>query len=116
MTHPRDAIPLVQVNDHPLQRPNRDRLLRTVVLGGPETRLDHRLYLSTRELEMLLDVARASPTGRAILPSAGVRVDQYLHEPDGGGPTYQYEVWRLVSGRPYPELGGLIGGEERRRG
>lgn len=89
---------VLEVNDSPVQRPTRDRLLKSAVVGGPSMPGDRRIYLSRELLGRVLDVARASLMGRALLDHAGVRVDLY-ERPDG----HRYEIWTLIGIGPKPE-------------
>ena len=95
MLHP-GVVP--RVNANPLQLPGRDRVVRTVTTAGPDEPGDRSLYLDSRTLAMLLDIARSSATGRVRVPRCGVRVDLY-EQPDG----HRYEVWRFIGGAPEPE-------------
>lgn len=93
-----DPHNVMVVNERPLQPPGRDTLERTATVGGPEREGDRRVFLSTRLLGQLLEIARLSPTGRVQVDRAGVRVD--LYRSDNGHP---YEVWTLIGADPRPE-------------
>ena len=97
-TNPLDPCNVLKVNARPLQLPGRDKLLRTSVVGGPETGGDRRMFLSVKLLTELLECARESPVMRAQVNYTGVRVDLY-QRPDG----HQYEVWTLIGSAPKPE-------------
>ncbi|MBU6287626.1 MAG: hypothetical protein KGS10_05635 [Chloroflexi bacterium] len=88
---------VLQVNRQPLQRPGAPHLVRASTVGGPDLPGDRRVYLSVDLLERCLAVAKTSPTGRAMLVHAGVRVDLYAE--DG----HTYEVWTLIGVGPKPE-------------
>lgn len=108
-----DARHVISVNDRPIQHPARDRLLRSVVVGGPDLPGDRRVFLSADLLGRCLDVARSAATGRAMLTHAGVRVDVYARA-DG----HTYEVWTLTGYGPQPEplpdvIASLVGGGAR---
>ena len=93
----------LRTNENPLQYPGKDRLLRTVKLGGPETGRDTRMMLSVKELEALLEVARKSPVQRVLIHQAGIRVDVYAHKSG-----HQYEVWRLTGRKPEAERPAIV--------
>jgi len=69
-------------------------ILRDIQYGGVEDPTDRRMVLSQEELEKLLEVAKASPTRRAVLHHVGVRV-QLVQPTDS---EHRYEVVRLVVG------------------
>lgn len=96
--NPLDPGNALEVNERPLQSPGLDRRLRTATVAGPEVGGDRRFYLSATLLEMLLDVARSSPTQRVRVDRVGLRVDLHV---DGRG--HQYEVWTLIGADPKPE-------------
>ncbi len=96
--NPLDPRGVMKVNASPLQLPGRDELIRTSVIGGPETGGDRRFLLSVETLKHLLEVARSSPVRRAQVNYAGVRVDLYRRS-DG----HQYEVWQVIGSKPIPE-------------
>lgn len=97
---------VVRVNEAPLQIPDRDERVRTVTVGGPETRRDARLTLSVAELEGLLEVARASPTRRVVINECGFKIDVF-RAPSG----YVYEVWHFSGRPPVPETHAVLGGQ-----
>ncbi len=99
---------LIDVVEGPVQLPDRDERVRISTLAGPSKGLDTRMVLSVRELELLLDKARHSVTGRVVIPQVGIRVDLY-RRPGG----HQYEVWRIVGRDAVPERHGLVGGSSR---
>jgi len=82
----------------PLQLNGQDRILREYTLGGPESNRDVRMFLSVKDLEMLLDVARHAESKRVCLPRAGVKLS--VRQSLGG---HQYEVLKIVSAMPVPE-------------
>lgn len=73
-------------------------------LGNPGDPQDCRMVLSRRELEALLEVAKASLTGRVVIHQAGIRVR--LLE-DGG---HRFKSLRLVGGKVEPETAAIFGG------
>lgn len=96
--NPLDPNNILKVNDRPIQMPGMDQLVRTSVVGGPETSGDRRAFLSAKLLDDLLQRAKTSPTLRVEISRAGVRVDLYK-TPSG----HQYEVWTLIGANPVPE-------------
>ena len=88
----------LKINDQPLQIASQDQILRRYELGGPDTLRDTRLYLDRADLEELLKIAKASPTGRVVLPCAGLRWE-LRRSRDG----HQYEVFKICSRPPQPE-------------
>lgn len=104
MADPRDR--LTRSTSQPLQLPGRDRVVAESVLGGPDSSADSRLILSRADLESLLDVARASLTGRVVLNRPGVRV-RLFESPSG----HRYEVWSLVCSEVKAEQNPIIGAD-----
>jgi hypothetical protein len=88
----------LKVNDQPLQIASQDQILRRYELGGPDSLRDTRLYLDRADLEELLKIAKASPTGRVVLPCAGLRWE-LRRSRDG----HQYEIFKITSRPPQPE-------------
>ena len=86
------------VNPNPLQRAGSDQLLKREQIGGLEQPADRWFIADAKTLELMLDIARASPTQQVRIPRCGIQVDTCGRR-DGS----QYEVWRLVGGRPEPE-------------
>lgn len=93
-----DPRTVLEVNDRPLQHPGTDRRVKTAVAGGPNHAGDRRLYLSAELLRQMLAIAEASPTRRAEVTRAGVRIDLY-EQRDG----HRYEVWTFIGGDVRPE-------------
>ena len=75
-----------------------DTLLGEQTVGGPLAAQDVRMFLDRATLEHLLDVARASVVGRAVLNGVGVRVRSWR-----GGDGHVYHTWTLVSHPPQAE-------------
>ena len=88
----------LKVNYTPLQVGGQDRILRRYSIGGPKSLRDTRCYLDRADLEYLLNVAQASPTGRVVLPCAGVEWE--LRESRDG---HRYEIFKISSRDPQPE-------------
>lgn len=84
--------PVVEFDGSPLQRLGGDRLVYRLVVGGPATGCDQRLFLTRAQLERLLDVARASITGRVQLDMVGLKVELWEHRSG-----HAYAVWTLLS-------------------
>lgn len=88
----------LHVEDRPLQIGNQDHILRRYSLGGPHSLRDTRCYLDRADLEYLLTIAKASPTGRVVLPCAGLNWE-LRRSRDG----HQYEIFKIMSRQPQPE-------------
>lgn len=80
-----------------------ETVLKDVQYGGPPSEdnpgdlTDRRLYLDTRTLRQLLEVAENSLTGRVVIHHAGLRCRQYL------AGAHKYEVLTLVGDQPVAE-------------
>ena len=108
---PLSALSKLAFNRAGLHLPGRDPVVADVQYGGPaEPELaisgdptDRRLILDSGTLDLLLQVARSSLTGRVVIHHAGVRVRQY-RAPDG----HLYEIVTLVGDAPKPEESAII--------
>jgi hypothetical protein len=97
----------VDVEEAPLQLPGRDTRLQTIKVAGPESRLDTRMYFDARELEGLLEIARASRVGRVEMGMVGLVVETYRKRKRDGG-YHDYQVWKLEAARIAPEEPGIV--------
>lgn len=97
------ASRLTRIESRPLQLPGRDRLVRESVLGGPSSDADARLYLSVEDLERMIEIARASVTGRVVLNRPGIRV-RLWERPDG----HRFESWTIVAADARAETSSLL--------
>lgn len=97
-------IPITKVDTAPLQSPGRHRCLQVIELGGPAARQDRRMYLDRRELEQLLDIAKASINGRVQIDFVGLRVKHFQAQGD-----HVYEVWSFF-GQPKAEMPSVVAG------
>jgi len=88
----------LKVQDQCLQIGSSDKILRRYSLGGPETLRDTRCYLDASDLEFLLKIAKSSPTGRVVLPCAGLNWE--LRESRDG---HRYEIFKITSRTPQAE-------------
>jgi len=89
-----------------LQRgPDYPEVLAVREIGGPRDPADRRMVLDTKTLEHLLDVARASLSGRVVVHHAGLRV-QTLRDRETG---HRWENVLLIGSEAKPEVGGLFG-------
>lgn len=95
---------LSRVEDRPLQIPGRHRLVRDSTLGGPDVAVDARMILSREDLESMLEVARASLTGRVVLKRPGIRV-RLFEDPAG----HRYEIWTIVAAEAEAERHPMLG-------
>tara|TARA_R100000388_G_C7221132_1_gene149028 strand:+ start:770 stop:1078 length:309 start_codon:yes stop_codon:yes gene_type:complete len=75
-----------------------DQLLSENTLGGPLTGRDARLFLSTKTLRQLLDIAESSSIKRVQIDGVGLRVRTWR---DKNG--HVYETWQLIGQQPKPE-------------
>ena len=96
---------LLEVNNRPLQTSTTDKLLKTVLVGGPEKEGDRRMYLDRKTIAQLQEIAQGSIVQRAQVNRCGIQVSLY-QRPDG----HQYEVWTIVGLKPVPEssMDGLL--------
>lgn len=76
----------------------RDELLGETVLGGPLSGQDVRMLLDRQTLERLLEVARASLSGRAVLHGVGFRQRVWR-----GGDGHVYQTLAIISEEPKAE-------------
>lgn len=90
--------PLVEHDRQPLQRVGRDRLVETVVVGGPRAGRDTRLMLDVDTLERLLVLAKRSPSRRVVFNRVGIKIRLWQHRD-----SHRYETWSLVSDTAEPE-------------
>lgn len=88
----------LNVNENPLQLPGRHERLRIAKVGGDDG-VDRRMIFTGEELEKLLEVCRASMTGRVILHQVGIQCDLYREERTG----HRYEIWKLTAGKVVSE-------------
>lgn len=94
------SVPLREVPA--LDRPNQDPVLRVWrLLEGSPAPGDSRMYLDTKALQHMLDVAKSSPTGRAVIHA--VVVDVELREAGNG---HRYQVLKF-DGEAAPEWSGV---------
>ena len=89
----------LDVTTNPLQLPGRHERLRIARVGGGKDSVDRRMVFTGEELERLLEVCRASTTGRVIMHQVGVECHLYREERTG----HQYEIWKLIAGNVQPE-------------
>lgn len=86
----------------PIQRgPNYPEILQEIEYGGTEDPADRRLVLDIPTLELLMDRARASMSGRVVINHIGFRVQ--LLESDG----HRWEHITLLGSEPKPEVSSL---------
>ena len=97
----------VEIDNLPLQRPDRDELVQSVRVAGPLSGLDTRMYLDVAILEAFLDVAHASPVGRVQLGLIGLEVETYRKRKRDGS-YHQYQVWKLTAGQLRPEVPAIL--------
>lgn len=89
----------LEVNERPMQRSALSpTLLRETHLPPRGHVLDVRWVVSVAELEHLLQVARASQTGRAVIHHASLRSSLWL-DPSG----HMFETYAMVGADPRPE-------------
>lgn len=95
----------VRVHDGLDHNPN-ITVLGDVVFGGPsvEPTADRRMYFDVKTLEELLEVARASVTGRAVVHHAGIRLRRVQ---DG---AHALDALYIVGDRPAAERFDLFKG------
>lgn len=79
-----------------------DKLIGENTLGGPLSRQDARMFLDGDTLEKLLDVARASITGRVVLNQVGFK-QRVWQTPDG----HVYQTLVLISLEPKAETSSM---------
>jgi hypothetical protein len=96
---------LVRINYSPLQAPGTHTKVREVDVGGEGDSGDRRMFLSVRELEELLAVARSSLTGRVVMHGVSLRVATYQ---DRKG--HRYDVLKIGSSHVEPEPAPLASG------
>ena len=96
---------LIEINNRPLQTSTTDKLLKTVVVGGPSKEGDRRMYLDRPTIAVLNEIAQSSIVQRAQINRCGMQVCLY-QRPDG----HQYEVWTIIGLKPVPEssMDGLL--------
>lgn len=87
-----------------LQRgPGYPETLSVFEVGGPSDSADRRLVVDRATLEQLLDVARASLTGRVVLHRVGLRVEVL----ESGGHRWEHVI--LIGGELRPESPPIFG-------
>ena len=96
--------PLVHWDHLPITGSGTDMCLYAAQFAGPETGLDHRVYLDRRAIGDLLDACKASPTGRCIVSMAGIRVESYESRTGSRHPWTRYVI---IGQAPKPEEGAL---------
>tara|TARA_B100001250_G_scaffold414346_1_gene452105 strand:+ start:1127 stop:1519 length:393 start_codon:yes stop_codon:yes gene_type:complete len=69
-----DPNRMFTVKDIPIQRAGQDEILREYTFAGPDTGRDTRLIFERKTIEHLMDVSRASQTGRVVCMGAGFRL------------------------------------------
>ena len=89
-----------------LQLPDRPTVVSDVQYGGDGDPTDRRMVLGVQQLELLLEHARASLTGRVVLHGVGIRV-QVLQDRHS---AHRFEWCTLLASKLEPEMTGLIGG------
>lgn len=86
-----------------LQRgPGYPETVRTFEVGGPSDPADRRLVVDRATLEQLLDVAKASLTGRVVLHRVGLRVEVL----DDGSHSWEHVV--ILGGELRPEQAPIL--------
>lgn len=76
-------------------------LMSKKLVGGPSHPL--RMFLSAQLIEQMIDRAKVSITGRAVIHTAGLVIDTYV--PQNGGP---YQVVTVMGRKPEPEVPALV--------
>tara|TARA_B100000427_G_scaffold210817_1_gene175760 strand:- start:235 stop:546 length:312 start_codon:yes stop_codon:yes gene_type:complete len=89
--------------DYGQKGPQGDEVCGENIIGGPLSGKDVRMYLDSKTLEVLLDVARESLVNRAVLHGVGLKVTARRGK-DGN----VYEVWSIVSLAPKAERSSLV--------
>ena len=89
----------IDVNSNPLQRVAGLELIQTAKIGGPSEGRDVRMTLDAGFIEQLLEQAKRSRTGRAVIHKAGIIVNTWRDMRTG----HVFQTLQISGVEPKPE-------------